>query len=316
MFLIECFTSYKNDRECNTDLKVQTSQEAINQAILTQLASIGKRLECTEKNNVCKKSVDSSKIKNQSSQVSNARRRTVDAMSQHKPKSAQTVLSLDTLRQNRFIQSEVDERLKGLSNMAQGTNQKVKSQRGGPVDKWPHEFVLSGPSKERVSYNNLTVLQWVAGFCRTMREEKDLGVREHMLDYVISLLDDAQDFSWQAAKASHAILLCRMEQRELSDWGQVEKIDRIRRANAQKHALVVSGNQYTKSNTSRSSTKAQKTMPCMYYNQGTCSQSKSHETKGIFYKHICSTCFANDNKAFPHPEQDCRNKLKTSKNEL
>ena len=102
--------------------------------------------------------------------------------------------------------------------MAQGTDKKIKSQRGGPVDifvknrvKWPHEFVLSGPSKERVSYNNLTVLQWVAGFCRTVKEEKDLGIREHMLDYIISLLDDAQDFSWQAAKASHAVLLCRME---------------------------------------------------------------------------------------------------------
>ena len=37
-------------------------------------------------------------------------------------------------------------------------------------------------------------------------------VREHMLDYMmIYLIDDAQDF-WQVAKASHAILLCQMEQ--------------------------------------------------------------------------------------------------------
>ena len=48
------FHKLKNNKECNTDLKVQTSQEAINQAILTQLASIGKRLECTEQKNVCK----------------------------------------------------------------------------------------------------------------------------------------------------------------------------------------------------------------------------------------------------------------------
>ena len=320
------FHKLQNNRECNTDLKVQTSQEAINQAILKQLSSIDKHLECIEQRNMCKKSVDSSKIKNKSLQVSNARRRTVQPTSQQKLKSAQSAQSvpaLDTLRQDRFIQSQVDERLKELSNMAQGTDQKIKSQRGGPVDifvknrvKWPHEFVLSGPSKERVSYNNLTVLQWVTGFCRTMKEEKDLGVREHMLDYVISLLDDAQDFSWQAAKASHAVLLCRMEQGEISDWGQVDKIDRIRRANAQKHVTVPSNTQFTKSNASRLSNKAQKTMPCVYYNQGSCSQAKSHETKGIFYKHICSACFANDSKAFPHTEQECQNKLKTSKNEL
>ena len=267
-----------------------------------------------------KKSVDSSKIKNKSLRVSNARCRTVDAMSEDKPQSAQSVQSillLNTLRQDRSIQSQVDERLKELSNMAQGTDQKIKSQRGDPVDifvknrvKWPHEFVLSGPSKERVFYNNLTVLQWVAGFCQTTMEEKDLGVKEHMLDYVIALLDDAQDFSWQAAKASHTVLLCGMEQGETSDWGQVDKIDRIRRANAQKHVPIISNNQHPKSNASRFSTKAQKTMPSVYYNQGACSQSKSHETKGIFYKHICSACSAHDSKAFLHLEQDCRNKLK------
>ena len=93
-------------------------------------------------------------------------------------------------------------------------------------------------------------------------KEKDLGVREHMLDYVISLLDDAQDFSWQAAKASHALLLCRMEQGKISDWGQIDKIDRIRSANAQMHVPILSDNQHTKSNASRFSPKAQKTMPC------------------------------------------------------
>ena len=42
-----------------------------------------------------------------------------------------------------------------------------------------------------------------------------MAVREHMLDYVIDLLDDATDFSWASVKASHAVLLCRMEQGEI-----------------------------------------------------------------------------------------------------
>ena len=315
---------FENSSVRDTDTKVQSSQEAINQAILTQLASIGKHLDCIEQTNVRKKSVNSSKIKGKSKslRVSDARHCNVDAMSIARTQSVQSVPALKTLHQNKFIQSQVDERLKELSNMAQGTDKKIKSQRGGSVDifvknrfKWPNEYVLSGPSKERVSYNNLTVLHWVAGFCRTMKEEKHLGIREHMLDYMISLLDDTQDF-WQAAKASHAVPLCCMEQGEISDWRQVEKIDRIRRANAQKHIPTVSNNQHNKASNSRFSNKAQKTMPCVYYNQGSCSQSISHETKGIFYKHICSACFANDNKAFPHLEQECKNKSKGSKNKL
>ena len=54
-----------------------------------------------------------------------------------------------------------------------------------------------------------------------------------MLDYLIALLDDSNDFSWQAAKTSHAVLLCLMVQREVASLSDTEKIDRIRCANAQ-----------------------------------------------------------------------------------
>ena len=39
-------------------------QEVINQAILMQMASISKQLDCIKKANVSKKSVDGTKIKN------------------------------------------------------------------------------------------------------------------------------------------------------------------------------------------------------------------------------------------------------------
>ena len=52
------------------------------------------------------------------------------------------------------------------------------------------------------------------------------------------LLDDTNDFSWQSAKASHAALLCRMKQREISDWSQTNTIDRVRCANSQRHSVA------------------------------------------------------------------------------
>ena len=45
-----------------------------------------------------------------------------------------------------------------------------------------------------------------------MKEETNVENKEYMLDYFIQLLEDANDFSWDAAKVSHAVLLCRMEQ--------------------------------------------------------------------------------------------------------
>ena len=58
-----------------------------------------------------------------------------------------------------------------------------------------------------------------------------------MLDYLIALLDNSNDFSSQAAKASHAVLLCHMEQGEVARWSDTEKIDRIRQANAQRNVV-------------------------------------------------------------------------------
>ena len=83
---------------------------------------------------------------------------------------------------------------------------------------------MTGTSKERVSYDNLTAVQWMAGFCHTMKDEQNLLMRDHMLDYVISLLKDASDFSWGAAKASHAVLLCRMEQGKIKNFSKTEKL--------------------------------------------------------------------------------------------
>ena len=72
----------------------------------------------------------------------------------------------------------------------------------------------------------------MGGFCRIMRDE-NLDNQRGMLDYLISLLDDANDFSWDAAKASHAVLVCRMEQGKIKDYTQTNNIDRIK--SAQRH---------------------------------------------------------------------------------
>ena len=47
-------------------------------------------------------------------------------------------------------------------------------------------------------------------------------------------MEDTTDFSWQEAKAAHAVLLCEMEWGSLQ-WEDLDRIDHIRRAHAQKH---------------------------------------------------------------------------------
>ena len=81
---------------------------------------------------------------------------------------------------------KVDQRLQELSDLVKsGTFQKVDVLIKNQV-RWPHEYVLSGLNKERVSYDQLNVTQWVAGFRRTMRDESDPNLRQHMLEYLIA----------------------------------------------------------------------------------------------------------------------------------
>ena len=287
------------------------SQNEINQIILAQLNSLGDRLDNMEKNKV-KKTSDMSKVKSSASKTKRTKAPvTTQGFDTDDPLASASVHNLPPptrLREEARIQAEVQNRLRQLADNARPGTEKFKSQRGGSVDvfvnkrvKWPHEFVLAGQNKDRISYNQLSPIQWMAGFCRTIREESCAHTKENMLEYVINLLEDAQDFSWSSAKACHAALLCRMEQGEISSWNDTEKIDRLRRAHAQRHVATSNG-------ISRNSDKANstKTTPCIYYNKSSCGQKQSHETKGVYYNHICASCWYKDSKAFAHTQVDCR----------
>ena len=130
-----------------------------------------------------------------------------------------------------------------------------------------------------------------------------------MLDYLIALLDDSNDFLWSAAKSSHAVLLRRMEQGEIQNFACTDQIVRVRRAHAQRH---VTGAQNFEKKFSKKS-KATKSMPCQFFNAGSCLHAQTHETKGVLYKHVCLACLTKNGKKFPHPEAECR-KNKQAKN--
>ena len=309
-------TSYKKLSVATPNKSDPDVQTVINAQILEQLKRIGKRLDKIE-NKDSKTTADKSKVKSVKQK---------DCKSKKSGKSAQaTVKNNDhtgsnshDLTDETLLQLKVEQRLQELSDLAKtGAHSKLKSQRGGAVEvliknrvKWPHEYVLSGVNKERITYDLLNVMQWVAGFGRTMRDESDPELRKHMLDYLISIMDDANDFSWTSAKASHAVLLCRMEQGEVKSYSDMLAIDRIRRANAHRHVTngqnIASGHVPTRKKFS----KVTKSMPCTYFNQGSCLQTKSHETREVLYKHICASCFANTGRTFSHTEMDCKNKNK------
>ena len=58
----------------------------------------------------------------------------------------------------------------------------------------------------------------------------------------MELMENSHDFGWSAAKGAHAVLLCKMEEGRVH-WDDTHKIDRIRRAHAQKVQTLVLKNE-------------------------------------------------------------------------
>ena len=101
-----------------------------------------------------------------------------------------------------------------------------------------------------------------------------------------------------------------MEQGEVKDFSDIFAINRIRHADAQNYVPNSQTSSSVTTNSFKRSTKITKSMPCVYFNQGSCMQAKSHETRGVLYEHICASCFANNGRTFLHAEVDCKNKNK------
>ena len=79
---------------------------------------------------------------------------------------------------NVSLQNEVERRLADLKNLNKAAAKgRVQSQRGGPgktmmkksVD-WPQHFILTRAHKTRLTYDDLTITQWVSGFVRCSQE--------------------------------------------------------------------------------------------------------------------------------------------------
>ena len=92
---------------------------------------------------------------------------------------------------------------------------------------WHHEAILGGVSRQRVTYDQLSLIQFVQGFCKNIIEESFCERKHTMVSYLSDLMEDATDFSWQSAKAAHAVLLCEMEWGFLQ-WEDMDGIDRLR----------------------------------------------------------------------------------------
>ena len=216
--------------------------------------------------------------------------------------------SLIDIKSSRSVQKKIDRSLDNLdsTHIPKGNDHahKLKSKRGGPVEvvvnkkvAWPHEHILGGHTRQRVTYDQLSLTQFIQGFVKNIIDEQDRDCKDKMLHYLGDLMEDATDFSWSSAKSAHAVLLCEMERGSV-DWFNTERIDRIRRAHAQRHTAP------PKQSWQKTTDQAKKPWFCKAFQVGTCYHTKDHENNGKTHRHICAHCLA-QGRILTHPEKDC-----------
>ena len=157
-----------------------------------------------------------------------------------------------------------------------------------------------------MTYDQLNLTQWVQGFAQNILDEKSQKNQRSTVTISYNIMADANDFSWQNAKAAHAVLLCDMERGAVT-WDNCDKVDRIRRVHAQKH---------TQNSKSWAKTSEQGNMKkpwfCKPFQNGSCT-FQDHESNGKWQRHVCAT-FLERGKIVNHSEKDCT-WVKRSKNE-
>ena len=315
--------SQKKGMVKNKKKAAKTTQEGqqaeIQTRILEQLQKVNDRLDAMEdkvEEVAQSHPKDNTKLSTKylSSKVSHVSSETSDESDESDSDSS--VPDIETLRKSEQLQKQVDSRLRQLKKASQKTgkhdSEKFKSKRGGGLEilvknkvAWPHESILSGANRTRVTYDQLNITQWVQGFCRNIMDERDEKTRFQMVRYMSELMEDATDFTWQGAKAAHAVLLCEFERGTVS-WRDTNRIERIRRAHAQKH-------HNTSTKYGLKAEFAKKPWFCRFYQNGTCQYQKDHEYNGKLQKHICAFCLS-QGKTLGHPEKDCTAK-RQAKNE-
>lgn len=167
---------------------------------------------------------------------------------------------------------------------------------------WPHLHVYRGASRTPAKFEELSVQEFAFGYMACVHGKGvDSTQRALMLRHFQALMQDAMEFSWEATRNCHGIILAQMEMGRLS-WEDSDQLHELRRIYAQKAPSTTSAPH------KRSGGK-DGPLFCVPFQEGKCTQQEDHDTARGLVKHICAFCLKATGSVYPHPEFKCRRKM-------
>lgn len=196
---------------------------------------------------------------------------------------------------------------RGKQNLKSGKTAKISS-RVVRRQLWPHSELSMGYVSKSISYDELTLEEFVAGYSAILLlPQVSSHERTHRTEHLGALMYLASIYEWPAVRSFHAAVLSEIERGRLN-WGDsfIHLENRTlaglhKKAKEQKRPAPSSSNAV---------------LFCRDYQKGSCSYSKDHyamlkgEKKWLC--HICAACWVKDKAKRMHSEyaDDCPNKPK------
>ena len=173
---------------------------------------------------------------------------------------------------------------------------------------WPHSELSMSYVSKNVSYDELTLKEFVAGYSAILLlPQVSSHERKHRTEHLGALMYLASIYEWTAVRSFHAAVLSEIERGRLN-WGD-SFLHLENRTLAGLHKK-------TKDQKRPAPSSSNAVLFCRDYQKGSCSHSKDHyamlkgEKKWLC--HICAACWVKDKAKRMHSEyaDDCPNKPK------
>lgn len=173
---------------------------------------------------------------------------------------------------------------------------------------WPHSELSLGYVSKNVTYDELTLEEFVAGYSAILLLPQITShERQHRTEHLGTLMYLASVYEWPAVRSFHAAVLLEIERGRLN-WG-----DSFLHL---ENRTLAGSHKKTKDQKRPAPSTSTAVLFCREYQKGSCSHSKDHyamlkgEKKWLC--HICAACWVKDKVKRMHSEysDDCPNKPK------
>jgi hypothetical protein len=154
-----------------------------------------------------------------------------------------SVPTITELRSNQRLTADVQAQYNAMEeNQIGNVNSNKKSRcllrAGGESSRhvhidWPHDYVLSGPDKDRIYYKDLNLEQWAYGYTCILENQSNPQIKDNMIGHLKHFFHDTISYGFRRAKGAHAEVLSEMELGKFN-WHDQHAITETRRTHTQR----------------------------------------------------------------------------------